>query len=131
MVAQGEKNTPLHSDPKQRELKTEWMGTDDGGALRQKHITTLHYDRSASFHNQLSQCKTREQLEKKINENRENNYSERIKNSFNSKNNFKSWNNNWETIRLLIIFSFLIIGFAFIYTQIDSVLEILTNSQSK
>ena len=70
-------------------------------------------------------------LEKKINKNKENNYSERIKNSFNSKNNYKSWNNNWETIRLLIIFSFLIIGFAFIYTQIDSVLEILTNSQSK
>ena len=73
----------------------------------------------------------KEQLEKKINENKENNYSERIKNSFNPKNNYKSWNNNWETIRLLIIFSFLIIGFAFIYTQIDSVLEILTNSQSK
>ena len=73
----------------------------------------------------------KEQLEKKINENRENNYSERIKNSFNSKNNYKSWHNNWETLRLLIIFSFLIIGFAFIYTQIESVLEILTNSQSK
>jgi|TARA_B100001094_G_scaffold329320_1_gene391781 hypothetical protein len=73
----------------------------------------------------------KEQLENKIKEESEKDYSQRIKNSFNSKNNYKSWNNNWETIRLLIIFSILIIGFAFIYTQIDSVLEILTNSQSK
>jgi hypothetical protein len=73
----------------------------------------------------------KEQLENKIKEESEKDYSQRIKNSFNSKNNYKSWNNNWETIRLLIIFSILIIGFAFIYTQIDSVLEILTNSPLK
>ena len=51
-------------------------------------------------------------------------YSLRIKNSFNSKTNLK-------TIRLLIIFSVLILGFAFIYSQIDSVLEALTKSSFK
>ena len=57
-------------------------------------------------------------------------YNERIKDSFKS-NLIKSWNQNWDTIRLLIIFSILIFGFVFIYSQIDSILEILTKSSSK
>ena len=73
----------------------------------------------------------KEKLESQIKEKSNKEYSQRIKNSFNSKNNYKNWNHSWETIRLLIIFSLLIIGFAFIYTQIDSVLEILTNSPLK
>ena len=58
-------------------------------------------------------------------------YNQRIKDSFKSKSRTKNWNQNWNTIRLLIIFSILILGFLFIYSQIDSVLEILTNSNSK
>ena len=58
-------------------------------------------------------------------------YNERIKDSFKSKFRIKSWNQNWDTIRLLIIFSILIFGFVFIYSQIDSILEILTKSSSK
>ena len=59
------------------------------------------------------------------------NYSQRIKRSFANKNEYKKWNQNWETIRLIIIFTILISGFAFIYGQIDDVLEILTNNPSK
>ena len=47
------------------------------------------------------------------------------------KNEYKKWNQNWETIRMVIIFSILIFGFVFIYSQIDKVLEILTNTTSK
>tara|TARA_B110000459_G_scaffold156312_1_gene170972 strand:- start:229 stop:540 length:312 start_codon:yes stop_codon:yes gene_type:complete len=59
------------------------------------------------------------------------NYSQRIKSSFTKKNEYKKWNQNWETIRMVIIFSILIFGFVFIYSQIDEVLEILTNTTSK
>ena len=59
------------------------------------------------------------------------NYSQRIKSSFADKNEYKKWNQNWETIRLIIIFTILISGFAFIYGQIDDVLEILTNTSKK
>jgi hypothetical protein len=59
------------------------------------------------------------------------NYSQRIKSSFANKNEYKKWNQNWETIRLIIIFTILISGFAFIYGQIDDVLEILTNTSKK
>jgi hypothetical protein len=59
------------------------------------------------------------------------NYSQRIKSSFTKKNEYKKWNQNWETIRLIIIFTILISGFAFIYEQIDDVLEILTNTSYK
>ena len=69
--------------------------------------------------------------DKIIRETKTEDYSLRIKNSFNSKKNLKTWNQNWETIRLLIIFSVLILGFAFIYSQIDSVLEALTKSSFK
>ena len=60
-----------------------------------------------------------------------NNYSQRIKSSFTKNNEYKKWNKNWETIRLVIIFSILIFGFVFIYAQIDDVLEILTNTTNK
>jgi hypothetical protein len=73
----------------------------------------------------------KEQLENKVNRESSKDYSQRIKNSYSKKNNHKNWNHNWETIRLLIIFSFLIIGFAFIYTQIDSVLNLLSKSRLK
>ena len=75
--------------------------------------------------------KNKNDLEKIKKETKTEDYSLRIKNSFNSKTNLKTWNQNWETIRLLIIFSVLILGFAFIYSQIDSVLEALTKSSFK
>ena len=39
-----------------------------------------------------------------------------------------SWNSSWNTIRLIIIFTILIAGFLFIYSQIDEVLSVLTSS---
>ena len=71
---------------------------------------------------------TKERIEQKEKEIIEGNYESRIKNSFgqSQKNNY--WNNSWNSIRLLIIFTILIIGFIFIYGQIDEVLSILNSS---
>ena len=73
----------------------------------------------------------KEKLDERIKSIYTSDYNKRIKDSFKSKSRTKNWNQNWNTIRLLIIFSILILGFLFIYSQIDSVLEILTNSNSK
>ena len=73
----------------------------------------------------------KEKLNEKIKSINTSDYNQRIKDSFKSKSSIKNWNQNWDTLRLLIIFSILILGFLFIYSQIDSVLEILTNSNSK
>jgi len=73
----------------------------------------------------------KEKLNQIISESESTDFSKRIKDSFQVKSSKKTWNNNWETTRLIIIFSILIFGFMFIYTQIDSVLEILTNSNTK
>ena len=73
----------------------------------------------------------KEKLDERIKSIYTSDYNKRIKDSFKSKSRTKNWNQNWNTIRLLIIFSILILGFLFIYSQIDSVLEILTNSKSK
>ena len=73
----------------------------------------------------------KEKLNEKIKSINTSDYNQRIKDSFKSKSRIKNWNQNWDTLRLLIIFSILILGFLFIYSQIDSVLEILTNSNSK
>ena len=73
----------------------------------------------------------KEKLNERIKNINTSDYNQRIKDSFKSKSRTKNWNQNWDTIRLLIIFSILILGFLFIYSQIDSVLEILTNSNSK
>tara|TARA_Y100000385_G_C12921811_1_gene562928 strand:+ start:154 stop:459 length:306 start_codon:yes stop_codon:yes gene_type:complete len=70
----------------------------------------------------------KERIKQKEKEIGEGNYESRIKNSFgqSQKNNY--WNNSWNSIRLLIIFTILIIGFIFIYGQIDEVLSILNSS---
>ena len=75
--------------------------------------------------------KRKERVEKTKQMQETDNYSQRIKRSFANKNEYKKWNQNWETIRLIIIFTILISGFAFIYGQIEDVLEILTNASSK
>jgi hypothetical protein len=59
------------------------------------------------------------------------NYSQRIKSSFANKNEYKKWKQNWKNIRLIIFVTILITGFAFIYEQIDDVLEILTNTTTR
>lgn len=73
----------------------------------------------------------KERIEKTKQMQEADNYSQRIKRSFANKNEYKKWNQNWETIRLIIIFTILISGFVFIYGQIEDVLEILTNASSK
>ena len=73
----------------------------------------------------------KERLEKRKKEIEDGNYQSRIKNSFNRSKNTKNWNNKWNTIRLVIIFTILIFGFIFIYGQIDEVLALLNSSTKK
>ena len=56
----------------------------------------------------------KEKLDERIKSIYTSDYNKRIKDSFKSKSRTKNWNQNWDTIRLLIIFSILILGFLFI-----------------
>ena len=73
----------------------------------------------------------KERIEKRKKQIEEGTYQSRIKNSFNRSQNSKNWNNSWNTIRLVIIFTILIFGFIFIYSQIDEVLSLLNSSSKK
>jgi hypothetical protein len=84
------------------------------------------FDFPARYYNE-----DKERLEAIENDIKDGNYKKRIKNSFSRSQNAKNWNNSWNTIRLVIIFTILIFGFIFIYTQIDEVLALLNSSNKK
>ena len=74
---------------------------------------------------------TKERIEKKKKEISSGDYVSNIRGSFPKSSKNKNWDNSWNTIRLLIIFTILIIGFVFIYAQIDELLALLNNSTDK
>ena len=47
--------------------------------------------------------------------------------NFSKNHQYKSWNKNWNTIRLLIIFGILVFSMVFLYNQIDLVVNALNN----
>jgi len=67
----------------------------------------------------------KERLEQRIKDIKTSNYKSNIKDSFKRNNTHKTWNKNWNTIRLLIIFGILIFGMVFLYNQIDLVVDSL------
>ena len=67
----------------------------------------------------------KERLEQRIKDIKTGNYKYNIKDSFKRNNTHKTWNKNWNTIRLLIIFGILIFGMVFLYNQIDLVVDSL------
>ena len=67
----------------------------------------------------------KERLEQRIKDIKTGNYKSNIKDSFKRNNTHKTWNKNWNTIRLLIIFGILIFGMVFLYNQIDLVVDSL------
>ena len=71
---------------------------------------------------------SKERFKQKEKEILEGNYESRIRKSFVKYPAKNNWNNNWNTIRLLIIFTILIFGFVFIYDQIDDLLAYLNSS---
>lgn len=71
-----------------------------------------------------------EQRKKEIKNEMDNNYSDRIKNSFNRRHvNSHSGFLSWENMRLIIIFTLLCAGFFFLYDELDELLEYLTQSK--
>ena len=69
----------------------------------------------------------KERLENRIKELKSDSYQSNIKNAFNKNNQYKSWNKNWNTIRLLIIFGLLVFSLVFLYNQIDLIVNSLNN----
>ena len=69
----------------------------------------------------------KERLENRIKELESDSYHSNIKNAFSKNHQHKSWNKNWNTIRLLIIFGILVFSMVFLYNQIDLVVNALNN----
>ena len=69
----------------------------------------------------------KERLENRIKELESNSHHSNIKNAFSKNHQYKSWNKNWNTIRLLIIFGILVFSMVFLYNQIDLVVNTLNN----
>ena len=69
----------------------------------------------------------KERLENRIKELESNSHHSNIKNAFKKNHQYKSWNKNWNTIRLLIIFGILVFSMVFLYNQIDLVVNALNN----
>ena len=69
----------------------------------------------------------KERLENRIKELKSDSYQSNIKYAFNKNHQYKSWNKNWNTIRLLIIFGLLVFSLVFLYNQIDLVVNSLNN----
>ena len=66
-------------------------------------------------------------LENRIKELESDSHHSNIKNAFSKKHQYKSWNKNWNTMRLLIIFGILVFSMVFLYNQIDLVVNALNN----
>ena len=69
----------------------------------------------------------KERLENRIKELESDSHHSNIKNAFSKNHQHKSWNKNWNTIRLLIIFGILVFCMVFLYNQIDLVVNALNN----
>ena len=69
----------------------------------------------------------KERLENRIKELESDSHHSNIKNAFSKNHQHKSWNKNWNTIRLLIIFGILVFSMVFLYNQIDLVVNALNN----
>ena len=69
----------------------------------------------------------KERLENRIKELESDSHHSNIKNAFSKNHQHKSWNKNWNTIRLLIIFGILVFSMVFLYNQIDLVVIALNN----
>ena len=69
----------------------------------------------------------KERLENRIKELESDSHHSNIKNAFSKNHQHKSWNKNWNTIRLLIIFGILVFSMVFLYNQIDLVVNVLNN----
>ena len=69
----------------------------------------------------------KERLENRIKELESNSHHSNIKNALSKNHQYKSWNKNWNTIRLLIIFGILVFSMVFLYNQIDLVVNALNN----
>ena len=69
----------------------------------------------------------KERLESRIKELESNSHHSNIKNAFSKNHQYKSWNKNWNTIRLLIIFGILVFSMVFLYNQTDLVVNALNN----
>ena len=69
----------------------------------------------------------KERLENRIKELESDSHHSNIKNVFSKNHQYKSWNKNWNTIRLLIIFGILVFSMVFLYNQIDLVVNALNN----
>ena len=69
----------------------------------------------------------KERLENRIKELESDSHHSNIKNAFSKTHQYKSWNKNWNTIRLLIIFGILVFSMVFLYNQIDLVVNALNN----
>ena len=69
----------------------------------------------------------KERLENRIKELESDSHHSNIKNAFSKNHHYKSWNKNWNTIRLLIIFGILVFSMVFLYNQIDLVVNALNN----
>ena len=69
----------------------------------------------------------KERLENRIKELESDSHHSDIKNAFSKKHQYKSWNKNWNTIRLLIIFGILVFSMVFLYNQIDLVVNAINN----
>ncbi|MEC8004262.1 MAG: hypothetical protein VXZ14_06145 [Bacteroidota bacterium] len=69
----------------------------------------------------------KERLENRIKELESDSHHYNIKNAFSKNHQYKSWNKNWNTIRLLIIFGILVFSMVFLYNQIDLVVNALNN----
>ena len=74
--------------------------------------------------------KRKKEIKNDLAKNYDNDYSERIKDSFNRRQPKKGLGfSSWENTRLIIIFVLLIAGFFFLYDELDELLEYLTQSK--
>ena len=74
--------------------------------------------------------KRKKEIKNDLANNYDNDYSSRIKDSFNRRQQKKGFGfSSWENTRLIIIFVLLIAGFFFLYDELDELLEYLTKSK--
>ncbi len=74
--------------------------------------------------------KRKKEIKGDLTNNFNNDYSTRIKESFNKRQPNKGFGfSSWENTRLIIIFALLIAGFFFLYDELDELLEYLTQTK--